>query len=145
MTSSMRSAHAAYFADLVEQVYDTWCGPQQRLAEAAYAAEWDNLRAAHAWAVSMDDPVRADVIVARTSGHSIYRLRHDHMDWGRRSLEIDGAGNRYRANVFGALAAWGFLRVDDVCRPRRRHRCDDGIVGRLEAPAATTDPARRRG
>jgi predicted ATPase/class 3 adenylate cyclase len=42
-TSTMRSAHTAHFADLVEQIYDTWCSPQQRLAEAAYEAEWDNL------------------------------------------------------------------------------------------------------
>jgi predicted ATPase/class 3 adenylate cyclase len=113
-TSTMRSAHTAYFADFVGQIYHTWCGPQQRLAEAAYEAEWDNLRAAHAWAVSMDDPVRADVIVALTSGHSVWRLRHDHEDWARRSLEIDGAGNRYRSTVLGILATWSNLHGDSV-------------------------------
>ena len=113
-TSSLRSAHAAYFADYVEQIYDTWCGPQQRVAEAAYEAEWDNLRAAHAWALSTDDPVRADVIVSRTTGHAIWRLRHDHEDWARRSLEIDGAGNQHRASVLGTLASWAFLHGDPV-------------------------------
>jgi len=111
-TSSMRSAHTAYFADLVRQIYDTWCGPQQRLAEAAYEAEWDNLRAAHAWAVSTDDPVRADGIVAHTSLHAFWRLRHDHEDWAQRSLEIDNAGGRYRAAVFSSLATWAFLHSD---------------------------------
>ena len=111
-TSSLRSAHAAHFADRVEQIYDAWCGPQQRMAEAAYVAEWDNLRAAHAWAVSTHDPVRADVIVARTSLHAFWRLRHDHEDWATRSLEIDGAGNKYRASVFSTLGAWAFLHSD---------------------------------
>lgn len=75
-------------------------------------AEWDNLRAAHAWAVSRDDPVRADVIVALTRLHAFWRLRYDHEDWARRSIEIDGAGNRYRAAVFSTLAAWTFLHSD---------------------------------
>ena len=113
-TSSLRSLHVAYFADYVEQIYDTWCGPQQRAAEAAYDAEWDNMRAAHAWAVSADDPLRADVIVARTNGHAIWRLRHDHEDWARRSLEIDGAGNQYRSSVLGTLASWAFLHGDSA-------------------------------
>ena len=113
-TSSIRSAHLAYFAVHVEQVHDTWCSPQQRLAEATYKAEWDNLRAAHAWALSTDDPVRADVIVSATSGHAIWSLRHDHEDWARRSLEIDGAGNEHRSRVLATLAAWGFLHGDPV-------------------------------
>lgn len=60
----------------------------------------------------MDEPVRADVIVARTRLHAFWRLRHDHEDWARRSIEIDGAGNRYRATVFSTLATWAFLHSD---------------------------------
>ncbi|MDC3402529.1 hypothetical protein OAX95_01185, partial [bacterium] len=127
-TSSMRSAHLAYFAEHVEQVSDTWCSPQQRLAEATYEAEWENLRAAHAWALSTDDPVRADVIVSATSGHAFWRLRHDHEDWARRSLEIDGAGNGHRSRVLGTLAAWAFLHGDPVAGEALAARGMDAAV-----------------
>jgi hypothetical protein len=113
-TSAMRSAHLAYFADLAEHVYETWCGRQQRLAEAAYEAEWDNLRAAHSWAVSTNDPARADLIVSRTGSHAVWRLRHDHEDWGRRSTEIDGAGNPHRSMVLANLATWAFFHGEPV-------------------------------
>ena len=61
--------------------------PRQAEGDAVFDADWDNIRAAHDWAVSEDDAALSGRILAAAEQHAYYRVRHELGAWAHRSIE----------------------------------------------------------
>jgi predicted ATPase/class 3 adenylate cyclase len=87
----LRQRHLRHYLAVAGEASRLWVSPRQLIGDAIFEREWDNLRAAHAWAVVTANMHAADVIVAST-GHSRRRGRDEHGDWAQRTLELESAG-----------------------------------------------------
>lgn len=109
--AAIRSAHLLYYADLAGRLHRERLGPGQLAADAVYEREWGNLRAALHWAIVSGDVDRAEDLVVHTTWYAQARIRHDHQDWARRTLEMGGAAGANRSRVYASASWW--LNVND--------------------------------
>jgi predicted ATPase/class 3 adenylate cyclase len=110
--ADMRDRHLRHFVDLAERTRQRWTSVHQPDADAIFERDWDNLRAAHAWAITSGRLDAADAIVAATGPHALCRVRHEHGDWAARTLDADGAGCDPSATAFGWAAYWTYAGGD---------------------------------
>ena len=79
-TSSCRDRHLDYFVDWVERAEAAYGGPRATFA-VPDRLEWDNLRAAHQWAIASRDLPSAVTIAVASRGWAANWIRPDHLDW----------------------------------------------------------------
>ncbi len=77
-----------------------------------FEREWDNLRAAHSWAVNTANLPAAECLIATTAPHAWCRLRHEHCEWATRTLTLDTIDTRVSASTYGWIAYWAYVRDD---------------------------------
>jgi hypothetical protein len=82
--------------------------PQQPEADSLFECEWDNLRAAHSWAVATGRLEAADVLVAATGPHALCRVTHEHGDWARRTLDLHTIDRPAGPTTHGWAAFWAY-------------------------------------
>ena len=111
-TAGLRDRHLAHHAALTRPMWARYPTAAQHEIDATLTTEWDNLRAAHNWAITTHDLDAAGDIVAGIHHHAWGRCRND------ASLLIDQtialADELGRANV-GALtcgAIWAYRNLD---------------------------------
>jgi predicted ATPase/class 3 adenylate cyclase len=90
-TDDLRDRHLRHYVEVAQEARRLWASPKQLGGDAIFERDWDNLRAAHGWAISTEDVYAADLIVAATGGHAHARGRHEHGDWAQRTLELESA------------------------------------------------------
>jgi predicted ATPase len=128
-----RDAHLAFFVDTARAMRARWAGPQQPEAGHWFDRDWDNLRAAHAWAISSGQLGAADAIVDASGPHAYIRRKREHGDWAVRTIE-DATGLRWaRPTSYGWAAYWSYADGDASKAIWLAHR---GI----EVAPAPTDP-----
>jgi hypothetical protein len=66
-----------------------WASPHQVTANSILDREWDNVRAAHAWALASDNLKVADQIVGATGWPAFSRGRLEHGDWAQQTLTLE--------------------------------------------------------
>ncbi|MEX2247215.1 MAG: adenylate/guanylate cyclase domain-containing protein [Dehalococcoidia bacterium] len=118
-TSNLRDAHLAHYRDVARRADEQWLSPAQLEADAVFDREWDNLRAAHAWAVTMRDLASAEAIVRDTFVHVLFRVRHEHGEWVHLTLGLDDDAHRPTPDTYAAAAYWaavaaGWSESDDL-------------------------------
>ena len=135
-----RERHLAYFVGLAEQAEAELGGPNQADWLDRLMAEFDNLRAAFAWAEAQRDATAALRLSA-----SLWRfwtgrgLRRDGRAWLERALAIDGeVGPELRAQALYRLGAFAIDR-DDYDEARTRLEDALGIHRRLGNLAEVAD------
>jgi predicted ATPase len=109
---ALRDGHVVHYAQVAEDADGQWATPDQLTADGIFEREWDNLRAAHAWAVETANVAAADRILAATRWHALVRGRVERGDWAERTLELESAGLR-PASVTYALAAGAAVNASD--------------------------------
>jgi hypothetical protein len=102
----VRGRHLSHFVEVAEQANELWGSPRQLAADAIFEREWDNLRAAHAWAIATCDLAAADALVDATGRHARVRARHEHEDWALSTLRLDAADRHPHPSTFGWAARW---------------------------------------
>ena len=75
-------------------------------ADACFDREWDNLRAAHHWAIVTLEQSSAERLVKAVHAHSQGRMRAEVGDWAQRTLEATTPGSPANADLFGRAAHW---------------------------------------
>jgi predicted ATPase/class 3 adenylate cyclase len=85
----VRDGHLAHFLASALHASRLWASPRQVEGDAIFERQWDNLRAAHAWAIATADMDAADAIVSATGRHARARCRHEHGDWAESTLELE--------------------------------------------------------
>jgi predicted ATPase/class 3 adenylate cyclase len=96
----LRERHLRHYIDVAQAARRQWTSPRQLTADDIFEREWDNLRAAHVWAVTVADVHAADGIVAATGWHAQTRGRHEHGDWAQRTLELESTGLRPASSTY---------------------------------------------
>jgi predicted ATPase len=88
----LRDRHLRHYLDVALESRRLWASPREVTANSIFDREWDNLRAAHAWALVSDNLQAAEQLVAATGWPAFSRGRHEHGDWAERTLELESAG-----------------------------------------------------
>ena len=118
-TPSLRDAHLAHYRVVARRADQQWLSPAQLEADAVFDREWDNLRAAHTWAVSTRDLASAEAIVRDTFVHVLFRVRHEHGEWVNLTLGLEDETHRATPDTYAAAAYWaavasGWSESDDL-------------------------------
>jgi predicted ATPase/class 3 adenylate cyclase len=87
----LRERHLRHYVEVAQEGARLWASPRQLTADGIFERVWDNVRAAHAWAVGTGDLHTADLLVDSTGSHAESRGRHEHGDWAERTLELESA------------------------------------------------------
>jgi len=104
--------HLAHFAQVAAQTQQRWASPQQSDADALFDREWDNLRAAHSWAVTTARLDAADAIVAATGPHAFCHVTHEHGAWATRTLGRVTSEHQPNPTTYGWAAYWTYAGGD---------------------------------
>ncbi len=105
-TTLLRDRHARYFVGLAAELARLIVSVRQVEGFAAIDAEWDNLRAAHLWALAVPDLDAAESIVRSTFNHAGSRMRVEHKEWTLRTVELGIESDSPSTEAIGFHAFW---------------------------------------
>ena len=111
-TAELRDRHLRHYDDLARLNQERWLGPGQLEADAVYDHEWDNLRAAHGWSITIEDMVASDSLVNSTWSHAWQNFRHEHAEWTSRTMQLGEHDGSCTSSTYGAAAAWAMTAAD---------------------------------
>lgn len=134
--ATLRRAHADYYTTLAEDSGRGLRGPDEAHWTTVLDADFDNLRAAHRWAVEQDDADLALRLSAALYNYVVYQFRDEVVSWGETALELSHADTHPRFSaVCGAVGEGLTLRGE---LPRAR-----ALAERALAHIAEPDDPRR--
>ncbi|HEX9776187.1 MAG TPA: adenylate/guanylate cyclase domain-containing protein [Actinomycetota bacterium] len=111
--------HAVHYADLAERSYASMWGPDELRWVLTLEAEFDNFRAANAWAATNCDLDIALGLAADLSPFASWRLLPEVYAWASGALELPGADGSRRYPDACTAAAYGAWQHGDVDRAER--------------------------
>jgi predicted ATPase/class 3 adenylate cyclase len=111
-TDLLRQRHLAHYVAVARAASDLWASPRMVEGAAIFTHEWDNVRAAHAAALSRGDLQQAVMLLKATAGHAMYDLRVEYLDWAERTLARCEATGHIDAALYG-YAAMAAGKVDN--------------------------------
>ena len=104
--------HARWYLSVAERAAAALAGPEEAEAMALLDRDFDNLRAAHIWAVDHGDIDLSLRLVAALREYAFRRMRAEILGWADEAIAA-GVGTHPRAAVVLAVAAYGrFVRGD---------------------------------
>ncbi|MFM2071098.1 MAG: hypothetical protein RLZZ623_1361, partial [Actinomycetota bacterium] len=109
-TATLRDRHALHYAAVSIELARLVVSAREVEGSRAIDAEWDNLRAAHLWALALRDLDPAESIVRSTFYHAESRMSAEHKEWTRRTVELGIELGRPSAEMIGFHAFW--LSID---------------------------------
>ena len=136
-TALLRDRHAAHYADLVGELDALVHGPRQDEGAERMAIEWDNLRAAHLWALAQGDVDLAERLVDASFQHAIFTMRHEHAAMLRRTVELGDELGRPSTRVLGMLSYWSDMQGSEE-ESRRFARRGIDVAPSLDHPVTAT-------
>lgn len=119
-TTAVGFRHLEHYVGLAEAAAETWFGPHQLVADALFDQEWDNLRAAHAFAAATRGLRHAERLLVATIAHSQLRMRTEHGSWCHATVATAGP-EPVPSAVAGWAAWWAMVdgahdRAEALCR-----------------------------
>jgi hypothetical protein len=109
-TATLRDRHTVHYAAVSIELARLVVSAREVEGSRAIDAEWDNLRAAHLWALALHDLDPAESIVRSTFYHAGSRMSAEHKEWTRRTVELGIELGRPSAEMIGFHAFW--LSID---------------------------------
>jgi predicted ATPase/class 3 adenylate cyclase len=107
-----RDRHLRYYVAVAERANDLWASRRQLEGDGILEREWDNVRAAHAWAITRLDVDAASRLVAATGRHARARGRQEHGDWAERTLGLVVTGSHPYSSTYAWAARAAVARGD---------------------------------
>jgi predicted ATPase/DNA-binding CsgD family transcriptional regulator len=111
-TARRRDAHLTHFVDVANRARQLWFSSRQVDADALFDREWDNLRAAHWWAVFTRNLRAASMLIHATGPHAWCRSRHEHGEWAARTTSLRTADGDADPTAYGWAAYWSVVTGD---------------------------------
>jgi hypothetical protein len=121
-TAALRDRHATYCATLIAELDLLSRGAHQIESEARMSIEWDNLRAAHLWALAQDDLDLAEQLVESSYQFSAFSMRHEHAAMLQRTVELGDECGRPSTTMLGMLSYWLEMQGDEEEKRRLAQR-----------------------
>ena len=111
-TLGQRDQHLAHFLSVADRAHRLWSGSMQADGHAMFERDWDNLRAAHQWAIATRDLTTAARLVSLVHAHSHCRMRAEVGDWAQQTLDLSTPESPVSPDLFGRLAHWRMYAGD---------------------------------
>ena len=123
-TAVVRDAHLHHFVELARRLQQRWMSPEQSSAGDRFDDDWENIGAAHGWAIATGDIEHAHDVVAATSQQALSWVRRDQQEWGERTLQLAETTGRHDARTLCSQGFWAFTDGDpDRAVALERARC----------------------
>jgi predicted ATPase len=153
-TTTLRDRHLDHYARRARSADEQWWSPAQLDADAWFDREWDNLRAAHTWSITIGDFETSASLVDSTYQSSMTRIRHEHSEWTNQTVELGEQTGVCTSDIYGFAAAWASVAADN---DRARYLASRGLelepygacrygrtlglafVGRSDSPGTAAD------
>jgi predicted ATPase/class 3 adenylate cyclase len=113
-TPGLRDRHAAYFATLAGELDLLVRSARQVEASANLSTDWDNIRAAHLWALACEDLALAAGLVHDTFYHARSQMRHEHSEWAQRTVELADSVGRPSTDILATHSEWLNIQGDEA-------------------------------
>ena len=94
-TAGARDAHLLQFVAVARQLAEQWQSPDQADAGDRFDDDWENLGAAHTWAITTRNIDAAHQLIAATGSFAIGHFRRDHQEWCARTFELADETGRH--------------------------------------------------
>jgi len=117
-TSVLRDRHQQHFTRIATELGTLMRSSREVEATVAMDAEWDNLRAAHLWALAGRDLECAARIVEDTMQFASGFMRHEHSSWTERTLNLAEEMGWPSTVLYAASANWANLDGEE----KKAHR-----------------------
>ena len=105
-SAEIRDAHLRHYATVSDLLDAHWHSPDVTALRELFDADWDNLNAAHAWAISTGDIDHAHELVATAATFAMDQLRRDHQQWCTDTLELAAETGRHDVTTICNQAVW---------------------------------------
>jgi predicted ATPase/class 3 adenylate cyclase len=111
-TAASRDRHRDHFGALASGLDARWNSPAQADTDAIIDTEWDNLRAAHGWAITVNARTQATQIVVGTFAYATCCLRHEHSEWVDRTRTLGENEDLPDAGLLARAGWWACVRAE---------------------------------
>ncbi|MGB3686897.1 MAG: adenylate/guanylate cyclase domain-containing protein [Ornithinimicrobium sp.] len=111
-TGIVQDRHLAHYVTTAARVHDEWFSRDQPGADQKFEQDWDNLRAAHRYALAARRPAEAQSLVISTAWHGLERLRNEHRAWAADALSLGTELDATHPTTFAVAAAWDYFAAD---------------------------------
>ena len=108
-TAEVRSRHLDHYCQAGARLAEWWMSPRQSEAAGCFLREWDNLRAAHTWALTVGDVAAATLLVNLTLPYAAAAVRQEHARWTGQTI---AASDHLDPNLAGTSALWANISDD---------------------------------
>jgi predicted ATPase/class 3 adenylate cyclase len=121
--NGLRDRHLRHYLEVAVESRRLWASPNQATANSIFDREWDNMRAAHAWALASNNLQAAEQIVAATGWPADSRSRrHEHGDWAQRTLELESDEFHPASATYRWASEWAFKASENEAAIRLAER-----------------------
>jgi predicted ATPase len=114
--AEVRDRHLAHYVEVAERLDGLFRGATQVTASRRFEQEWDNLRAAHEWAVLTSDLTMAELVVSACRLYATIRLRYEHREWVERTIALETDERQPQSATFAQAAFWAEVVDNDEDR-----------------------------
>jgi hypothetical protein len=114
-----RNRHLHHYVDVATHAGRLLRGPRQLDGQRILDDEWDNIRAAHAWALSVRELDAAEDILAAVRVYAESQLRVEVGVWAERTIALESVERTPRPQTFGQAASWAHWAGDTELAVRR--------------------------
>ena len=112
-TVLLRDRHATHYADFVAELDVLVRGRRQVEGEQQMSTEWDNLRAAHLWALAQRELDLAERLAESSFQYAAYNMRHEHAAMLQRTVDLGDQCARPSTTMLGMLCYWVEIEGDE--------------------------------
>jgi predicted ATPase/class 3 adenylate cyclase len=111
-TAGVRDAHLRHFVDVAQRLEQQWQSPDQAVTGERFDDDWENIGAAHSWAITTGDIDHAHHLVGATGLFAASTFRRDHQEWGARTLDLADTTGQHNARTLGSQGLWAVIDGD---------------------------------
>lgn len=106
--SDVRDRHLDHFVAVAERADDLFRSSRQVDGAAVFDREWDNLRAAHDWAIATENLDAAERMLLAAYMYATSYMRFEHGDWAEATIALVTAEHQAGTQAYALAAHWEF-------------------------------------
>jgi predicted ATPase/class 3 adenylate cyclase len=111
-TTVIRDAHLHHFVGIAQRLEQRWMSPDAADAGDRFGDDWENIGAAHTWAITTGDIDRAHALIRATAHFAWSTARRDHQEWGTRTMALAETTGRHDAEMIISQSTWALSDGD---------------------------------
>jgi hypothetical protein len=111
-TALVRDAHLSHFVTVARRLGQRSGSADQVDAGHRFDDDWENLGAAHGWAITTGDIAQAHILFGATGNFAVGQVRRDHQQWGVRTLELADTTGQHDAMTYFIQGNWAYTDGD---------------------------------